>query len=71
LIDTESVTAQIIAGRVESALRNEKKEPPLKVSIGCSVYPGDGRTAQELLEIADQRLYQRKRTAGQRGATAR
>jgi diguanylate cyclase (GGDEF)-like protein/PAS domain S-box-containing protein len=71
LIDTDSVTAQIIAGRVESALRNEKKEPPLKVSIGCSVYPGDGRTAQELLEIADQRLYQRKRTAGQRGATAR
>jgi diguanylate cyclase (GGDEF)-like protein/PAS domain S-box-containing protein len=71
LIDADSGMARLIAGRVESALRSEKKEPPLKVSIGCSVYPDDGRTAQELLEVADQRLYQRKRTARQKGAAAR
>jgi diguanylate cyclase (GGDEF)-like protein/PAS domain S-box-containing protein len=71
LIDADSGMARLIAGRVESALRSEKKEPPLKVSIGCGVYPDDGRTAQELLEVADQRLYQRKRTARHKSAAAR
>jgi diguanylate cyclase (GGDEF)-like protein/PAS domain S-box-containing protein len=71
LIDADSGMAQLIAGRVESALRNEEKELPLKVSIGSSVYPADGRTAQELLEVADQRLYQRKKTARKKGLAAR
>jgi diguanylate cyclase (GGDEF)-like protein len=71
LIDADSGMARLIAGRVESALRSEKKELPLKVSIGSSVYPDDGRTAQELLEVADQRLYQRKRTARHKGVAAR
>jgi diguanylate cyclase (GGDEF)-like protein/PAS domain S-box-containing protein len=71
LIDADSDMAQLIAGRVESALRNERKEPSLKVSIGSSVYPADGRTPQDLLEVADQRLYRRKRTSRHQGATAR
>jgi diguanylate cyclase (GGDEF)-like protein/PAS domain S-box-containing protein len=71
LIDTDFAMAQVIAGRVENALRSEKKEPVLRVSIGASVYPNDGRTAQELLEVADQRLYQRKRTTRNKGAAAR
>ncbi len=38
--------------------------PPLKVtfSAGLAYFPADGDTAQELLEVADQRLYHAKRT---------
>jgi len=32
------------------------------VSIGCSVYPQDGVSAPELLEAADKRLYQNKKS---------
>jgi diguanylate cyclase (GGDEF)-like protein/PAS domain S-box-containing protein len=71
LIDADAEMARLIAGRVESALRTERREPPLTVSIGFSVYPVDGRTTQQLLEEADQRLYRRKRTSRHQGATAR
>ncbi len=71
LIDADAETARLIARRVESALLNDQKEPPLRVSIGCSVYPADGRTTQDLLEAADQRLYQRKATSKKNRAAAR
>ena len=60
LIDADPGMARQIAERMESALRNDQEEPRLSASIGISVYPDDGRTAQELLEAADQRLYKRK-----------
>jgi GGDEF domain-containing protein len=41
------------------------------VSIGVSVYPDDGRSAQDLLEAADRELYQRKRASRGRGVAAR
>jgi len=61
LIDANRGMARQIADRVDHALRNQGERPALSVSIGISVYPEDGRTAQELLETADQHLYRRKR----------
>ncbi len=71
LIDADPGMARQIAGRVQSALRNGREEPALSVSIGISVYPDDGRTAQDLLEAADRELYQRKRASRGRGVSAR
>jgi diguanylate cyclase (GGDEF)-like protein len=70
LIDADPGMANRIASRVENALRNGRESPPLTVSIGISVYPEDGRTAPELLEAADRRLYKRKKTAHEQGITA-
>jgi diguanylate cyclase (GGDEF)-like protein/PAS domain S-box-containing protein len=71
LIDSDPGMARQIAARVQSALANGREEPRLSVSIGVSVYPDDGRSAQELLESADRELYQRKRTVRGRGVPAR
>ena len=61
LIDADAEMARQIAARVQKAFCDDGNDPPLRVSIGISVYPGDGRTAHELLEAADQQLYQRKK----------
>jgi diguanylate cyclase (GGDEF)-like protein/PAS domain S-box-containing protein len=71
LIDADLGMARQIAERVQAALENDREDPPLSVSIGVSVYPDDGRTTQDLLEVADRELYQRKRTARARGVGAR
>ena len=44
--------------------------PALSVSTGLSVYPEDGRSAADLLEAADRRLYKRKKAAHEQGVTA-
>jgi diguanylate cyclase (GGDEF)-like protein/PAS domain S-box-containing protein len=69
LVDSDPGMARQIAARVQAALRDGGEQPPLSVSIGVSVYPDDGQTAQELLEAADQELYRRKRLSQSR-ATA-
>jgi diguanylate cyclase (GGDEF)-like protein/PAS domain S-box-containing protein len=71
LIDADPGVARQIAGRVQIALRNGPEHPPLSVSIGVSVYPDDGRSAQDLLEAADRELYQRKRALRGRSVAAR
>jgi len=71
LIDADPGMARQIAGRVQIALRNGPEQPPLSVSIGVSVYPDDGRSAQDLLEAADRELYQRKRASRGRSVAAR
>jgi len=63
LIDADPGMANRIAQRVERAFRDGHERPPLSVSIGISIYPGDGRTAPELLEAADRHLYKRKKAA--------
>jgi diguanylate cyclase (GGDEF)-like protein/PAS domain S-box-containing protein len=70
LIDANPGMAQQIAVRIEQHVRNDEVEPRISVSIGISVYPEDGRTAQELLEAADQQLYRRKRALTSRSMTA-
>lgn len=62
LIDSDQEMAQHVAERIETFLRGDGGDPPITVSIGIAVYPKDGRTAQDLLEVADRRLYQRKKS---------
>lgn len=69
LIDSDQRMAQHVAQRIEAGVRDDQEEPPIRVSIGMAVYPGDGRTAQDLLEAADQALYGRKRRAASRNVT--
>jgi diguanylate cyclase (GGDEF)-like protein/PAS domain S-box-containing protein len=62
LIDSDQAMAEHVAERIESSLGADDGEPRLSASTGIAVYPKDGRTAQDLLEIADRHLYQRKKT---------
>ncbi len=56
--DTES--AKVTARRIEKSLCQGNEQPPLSVSIGVTSYPADGRTAEELLNTADEKLYEQK-----------
>ena len=69
LIDSDFAMAEQVAQRIETRMRDSQEEPRLSVSIGIAVYPGDGRTARDLLEAADQELYGRKRKAASRNVT--
>lgn len=68
LIDADEAMARRVAERIETGMARDREEPALTVSIGASVYPGEGRTAQELLETADQQLYGRKKKLHSRTA---
>jgi diguanylate cyclase (GGDEF)-like protein/PAS domain S-box-containing protein len=70
LIEADPGMAEHIAERIERCIRNDRGDPRLSVSIGTSVYPHEGRTTQELLEVADQRLYRRKKNVANRSVTA-
>ena len=50
-------------------MRDDREVPSITVSVGMAVYPGDGRTTQELLEAADRQLYGRKKTGRIRNVT--
>jgi diguanylate cyclase (GGDEF)-like protein/PAS domain S-box-containing protein len=62
LLDADCERAQTVAERIGSCLRLQTDSPALSVSIGFSVYPADGLSAPELLEAADKRLYQSKKS---------
>ncbi len=66
LIDAGFQMSEQVADRIRESLRSESTAIPLTVSIGVAVYPQDGHTAQELLEIADRRLYADKKSAVER-----
>jgi diguanylate cyclase (GGDEF)-like protein len=70
LIESDQSMAEHVAQRIEACVRDNQEEPRLSVRIGMAVYPGDGRTAQDLLEAADQQLYGRKRKIRSRNVTA-
>lgn len=63
LIDSDGNMADQVAARVENSLREEPQFPSLSVSMGISVYPQDAGSAQDLFEIADQRLYGNKKAS--------
>ena len=64
LLDADYQRSEQVAARIRDCLSRDPDLPPLTVSIGVAVYPDDGRSPQELLEIADRRLYQDKKSAG-------
>ncbi|HZC65527.1 MAG TPA: sensor domain-containing diguanylate cyclase [Candidatus Dormibacteraeota bacterium] len=61
LIDSDLEMAQRVVNRIEARLQKDTEGPQLSVSIGVGLFPADGRNAQELLEVADRQLYQRKK----------
>jgi diguanylate cyclase (GGDEF)-like protein/PAS domain S-box-containing protein len=62
LLEADRARAQNVAERISACLRSQTDPPPLSVSIGYSVYLHDGVSAPELLEAADKRLYQSKKS---------
>jgi diguanylate cyclase (GGDEF)-like protein len=52
--------AQRVAQRIHETLAVDQEEPPLSVSIGTSVYHGEGERVEKLLKEADQNLYDEK-----------
>ena len=62
LLDADGTRAKNAAERISSCLRLQTDTPTLSVSIGFSVYPVDGLSAPQLLEAADKRLYQNKKS---------
>lgn len=70
LIDSDHGMAKHVAERIEHRLRFDHEKPQLSVSIGIGVCPDDGRTAAEIIEAADQRLYRHKRNPTQRSQSA-
>lgn len=69
LIESDEGMAQQVAQRIEARVRDDREEPLISVSIGMAIYPGDGRTAHDLLETADRQLYRRKKTGQSRKVT--
>ena len=70
LVDADAGMARNVAARITAALRKNEERPPLSGTIGCALFPEDGRSAQELIEAADEQLYKRKRRARTANVTA-
>jgi diguanylate cyclase (GGDEF)-like protein len=70
LIDSDRGMAENVARRIEERLHTDLEKPSLSVSIGIGVYPEDGRTAAEVIEAADRRLYRRKRAQNKKTFSA-
>jgi diguanylate cyclase (GGDEF)-like protein len=71
MIDSDKGMAEQVAYRIENGLQSDQGKPAMSVSIGFAIYPEDGRTAAELIEAADQQLYNYKRTEHRRTAPPR
>ena len=52
--------AQRVSTRIHETLAADQEEPPISVSIGTSVYHGEGERVERLLKEADQKLYEEK-----------
>jgi len=64
LPEAGALAAQRVAQRICERLKADGHEPPISVSVGASVFPQDGRTAEELIGAADRALYGMKRSSG-------
>jgi diguanylate cyclase (GGDEF)-like protein len=52
--------AHRVVARIHETLLMDQEEPPISVSIGTSVYHGEGERVEKLLKEADQNLYEEK-----------
>ena len=75
LPETDAAEASAVASRILAALRatpfsSDGRQPfPIGASIGIATYPEDGRTATELIAVADAGLYDAKDAGGSRVGT--
>lgn len=60
LPETQEDEARRVANRIREVMANEEEKPALSVSIGVSVYRGDGERIEKLLSEADHDLYAEK-----------
>lgn len=67
LLDADGERCQSVADRIRNCLQLQTEKPGLSVSIGMSVFPQDGPSASDILEAADKRLYQDKKSRSSRG----
>ncbi|HEY3163732.1 MAG TPA: diguanylate cyclase [Candidatus Limnocylindrales bacterium] len=69
LPESDQDEAKATAARLADAfatspyVRDGRLSVPIGVSIGCATFPADGRTAAELIAVADAGLYRMKRSA--------
>src|SRR5206468_11549526 len=66
LIDSDLGMAEHVSERIEASLNRDAQTPRLSVSIGVGLFPEDGRTTQDLLQAADRKLYQCKKSSRER-----
>ncbi len=59
----EEAGRQVVA-RIPDRLASDQEHPPVTVSVGMTVYPRDGSTAETLLSTADRALYAMKARRG-------
>jgi len=52
--------AQRVTSRIHETMTADQEEPPISVSIGTSIYHGEGERVENLLKEADQNLYDEK-----------
>ena len=70
-VDARRTAERIVAAFGELPFVDAHRGPvPLAVSIGVATFPGDGRTATELIAAADAALYRVKRAGGHAAAAA-
>lgn len=60
LPEAQEEEAQRVVTRIHETLLADQEEPPISVSIGASVYHGEGERVEKLLKEADQNLYEEK-----------
>jgi diguanylate cyclase (GGDEF)-like protein len=60
LPETQEDEARRVASRIREVMANDEEKPPLSVSIGISIYQGDGERIEKLLSEADRNLYAEK-----------
>ena len=70
LPETQEEEARRVANRIAEVLASDEEKPALSVSIGVSIYRGDGERIEKLLSEADRDLYAEKARRGKRQATA-
>jgi len=60
LPEAQEEEAQRVVTRIHETLLADQEEPAISVSIGTSVYHGEGERVEKLLKEADQNLYEEK-----------
>ncbi len=59
--EMDAAGADLVCRRIAERCAADRQQPRLSVSVGAALFPRDGQVSQQLLQAADQALYQMKR----------